>query len=774
VLLCAAAAPAIAHGVLVGASPPPNASLQSPPSELLLSFSEAADPAFSSAVVVDQNGQTVAGPGQLSADGRRLTASLPPLPSGIYTVRWRVLSAVDGHTTAGVYTFAIGVAAPAGEPAGDVTPPLPQVAVRWINYLAALLLAGTAFYVYFIVRPALGAAEPHLAVSVDELAAVAVRRLVVPAAIILLAGLAFGFVMQAQALFDVPLGRLLTGGQLRSMLSGTRLGWSVLLQAAMAAVLLIPPTRRGRVFRMAAVLWATVVGGLALVASSPGGLTASQHALHFAALLLVGTVYGLISVMAAIILPLVPDLRLPQGVWAAPAAGALMLVGITLNAHAGGAGWLALGADWLHLAAAAAWVGGLAGLLATLRLAPADLRTGAAQALLPRFSRVAAISLLTLVVTGTYAAWLNVPEWSGLIVTPYGRTLLVKLLLVLPWVALGAFNHFVVRPRLARGADRPLLRRFVRLVGGEVALAGAVLAAVAVLSITPPAKVTMPAQGESGIVLAGLTDDLRIRLAVEPARVGWNTYEVTVDRGGSPVRLDGRVQLRFMKLDEDAAPTVVVLASSAGDAYRGEGPHLGLPGWWRVDVVLRQSGQLDQIVEFPLLLDGAPDVPGTPEAAGILAGALQRARAVSSWREIDQITDGRGNVVRTRFAFAAPDRLQYQTSSGTEAIVIGATRYMRDGGPWRSDTLSGPLTLDGPHAEYLRDPQRPALGRVDRCGGEPCRVVFWEVSGGAARFAGWIGERSRLIYRLLMIAPQHYMTATTFDVDAPVTIVPPP
>ncbi|MGH2348189.1 MAG: CopD family protein [bacterium] len=773
-LLCTAASPAVAHGVLAGASPPPNASVQPPLDELLLSFSEPADPAFTSAAVVDQRGQTVAGPGQLSADGRRLTAPLPSLPNGIYTVRWRVLSAVDGHTTAGMYTFAVGVAAPAAEPAGDVTPPPLQVAFRWLTYMAALLLAGTAFYVYFIVRPALAVAEPHLAVSVDEIAAIAVRRIVVPAAILLIAGLALGFVAQAQALFDVPLGRLLTGGPLRAMLFGTRAGWSMLLQAAMAAVLLIPSTRRGRVFRMAAVLWAAVVGSLALVASTPGSVTAGQHSLHVAALLLVGTVYGLISVMAAIILPLVPDLRLPQAVWAAPAAGALMLVGITLNAHAGGAGWPALAADWLHLIAAAAWVGGLAGLLATLRTAPAGLRPGVTRALLPRFSKVAGLSLLTLVVTGTYAAWLHVPAWSGLIVTPYGRSLLVKLLFVVPWIALGAFNHFVMRPRLARSADRPPLRRFVRLLGGEVALAGAVVAAVAVLSITPPARVTMPAQAESGIVLAGITDALRVRLSVVPARVGWNTYEVAVDRGGSPVGLDGRVQLRLMKLDEDAAPAVVVLSSSAGGVYRGDGPHLSLPGWWRADVVLRQRGQLDQIVELPLRLAGAPDAPGTPEAAGILAGALRRSQAVSSWREIEQITDGRGNVVRTRFAFAAPDRLHYQTSSGTEAIFIGSTRYTREGGSWRTDALASPLTLDGPQAEFLRDPRRPTLGRLDRCGNEPCRVVFWEAPAGTARFAGWIGERSRLIYRMLMIAPQHYMTATTFDIDAPVTIEPPP
>jgi len=774
ILLCVVASPAIAHGVLEGASPPPNASLQSSPDEVLLSFSEAADPAFTSAVVVDRDGRVVSDPSRLSADGRRLTAALQPLAVGVYTVRWRVLSAVDGHTTAGFYAFAVGAAAPAGAATADVTPPPLQVVFRWISYVAALLLAGTAFYAYFTVRPALAAAEPHLAVSVNEAATLAVRRMVAPAAVILIASLILGFLVQAQALFDAPLDALLTNARLRPMLFGTKLGWSILLQATMAVVLVIPPTRRGRVFRMAAVLWAAVVGTLAIVASTPGGVTAAQHSLHLAALLLVGTVYGLISVMAAIILPLVPDLRLPQALWAAPAAGALLLVGVTLNAHAGGAGWLAQGADWLHLAAASVWVGGLVGLLATLRIAPPDLRAGAAGTLLPRFSTFAGVALLALVVTGTYAAWLNVPAWSGLTLTPYGRTLLIKLVLVVPWIVLGAFNYFVMRPRLLRGADRPLLRRFTRLVGGEVALAGAVLLAAAVLSITPPAKATMPVPADSEMVLAGIANGLRVRLAVRPSRVGWNSYEVTVDRGGSAVSVDGRVQLRFLKLDDDAPPTLTVLSPAAAGVYRGEGPHLGLPGWWRVDVVLRQRGRTDQSVEFPLLLEGAVEAAATPEAAQVLAGALRRARTVASWREIDQITDGRGGVVRTRLAFAAPNRVHYQTSSGTEAVIIGATRYMREGGPWRTDTLGSPITLDGPYVEYLRDPQQAAAGRQDVCGSEPCRVVFWQAPGGTARFAGWIGERSLLMYRLLMVAPQHYMTATAFDFDAPVEIVPPP
>ena len=775
--------PALGHGILQGASPSPDALPTAPPSQITLSFTETADPAFTSVAVVDQQGRRVSTVSRLSADGRRVTASLAGLSRGRYTVRWRMLSAVDGHTTTGTYSFTVGgtVAAPPPSPpqpgespreATQTGPPLLQVAARWVSYATALLLAGAAMFAYFIVRPALVRAEPHLAVSVDGIATAAVRRLSVLAAIGLLLSLGLGLVVQMQILLDAPLQTVFASGQWAALLTGTRLGWSVLLQAVMAAILLVPETRRGRVFRMAAVIWAAVAGTLALIASSPGEVTASQHILHLTVLLLIGTVYGLVSVMAAIILPLVPDLRLPQAQWAAPAAAAILLVGMTLNSHAAGAGWLALAADWAHVAAAAIWIGGLAGLIVTLQTAPIDLRTGVARTLVPRFSAVAGVSVFVLVVTGTYAAWVNLPAWQAFTATPYGQALLVKLLLVVPWIGLGMFNHFVLRPRLSRGANRPVVRTFVRLTGGEVTIAGAVLLTVAVLTITPPARVTFPVPDERGVVFAGIDRGARVRLTVQPVRAGWNRYAVTVDPGGARLPAGGRVELRFLKLDADAAPSVLAL-SPAGSEYRGEGAELAAGGWWRIDVVVGRDASPALAVGFPMFLENGPNVPLSDEAARILTGALQRSQHIGSWRQSEQITDGNGNAVATRYAFSVPDRVQYETSSGGEAVIVGTTRYTREGGDWRMDRLPAPIPVRGPYVEYLRGAEQPVFGRRDLCGGEPCRVVFWQIPPAQARFAAWIGLRSLVIYRLLMVAPQHYMTATAFDFNVAVSIVPP-
>ena len=70
-----------------------------------------------------------------------------------------------------------------------------------------------------------------------------------------------------------------------------------------------------------------------------------------------------------------------------------------------------VGLDWVHILAASAWTGGLAVLAAvTARAtwAPPVLNTVAA-----RFSRLAGLCLLAVLVTGAYNAWIQLPGVRG-------------------------------------------------------------------------------------------------------------------------------------------------------------------------------------------------------------------------------------------------------------------------------------------------------------------------------------------------------------------------
>ncbi len=102
-------------------------------------------------------------------------------------------------------------------------------------------------------------------------------------------------------------------------------------------------------------------------------------------------------------------------------------------------------ADWLHLAGAALWSGGLlvfaAGIRPALNLLRDAERAGFARTAIARFSVLAVASVATIVATGVYAAAVQVHAWPDLIATGYGRIVLAKAALLLPLLALG-YGHY--------------------------------------------------------------------------------------------------------------------------------------------------------------------------------------------------------------------------------------------------------------------------------------------------------------------------------------------
>src|SRR5207247_1867667 len=494
---------ASAHSILQRSIPAATASLSTPPRQVVLVFSEPVVAGLSTATVVDRQSAVVSQAVAVAGDGRALAISVGPLATGVYTVRWRVLSATDGHTTSGFLLFGVGERLPAGGAAGTglIGPPVSQVLVRWVNFAAAMLLAGTVFFEFLILRPL----RP----------------------------------------------RPVTRGVLRA-------------------------------------------GAVTSAAGLLGGAVALVGSVQLAARVLVAAVYGLVSVMAAVVVPKIPDAAVPEFPIVAPIAAAAMLAGITVSSHAVGSGPAAAVLDWLHLLGTSLWIGGLAPLWLVLRHAPAADRASVARILVPRFSRLAAMAVGILLVTGVYSALVHVGSLPALTVTPYGRTLLVKLLFVILAVALGAYHRFVMRPRLEgpQPADHAP-RAFLRSLAAEAVLGAVILLAVALLTITPPAAVTMPVAARAPLVLAGLASAFRVDLTISPAEPGWNRFEAMVRTGEEPVPPEGtRILLRLTKLDEDLDPVTVTLQPDGG-RFTAEGGELGVPGWWEVQVIVRQRGTQD-------------------------------------------------------------------------------------------------------------------------------------------------------------------------------------
>ncbi len=485
-----------AHSILVRSDPPADVTLEVPPHQVRVSFSEPIDSTFSSLTVLDSHGAWVSSGTMISEDRRRMATGLGPPSQGVFTVKWRVLSAVDGHTTSGVFIYAVGQPVSSGlGKSGGVTAPSPiQLSFRWIALLATLLLAGSTIFPLAVLRPGLPNVDQDEVTRMRATLTHRLQGLKVGSALVLLLSAAAEWRLTAMTLFDNSYAEVLSRGLLWPLLVGTRMGWSALVRMPLAALLVLPGTRRGEIIQSMGLVLSIGIASLAVLFRGPAAIADESHVGHLTVLVGVTAVYGLVHAVR----------QPPKVNWMPLLAVAGILGGMTLTAHASGGGGLAMVADWLHLVAAGAWIGGVASLFIVLR-AEFPERAQLLKVIVPQFSKLAGLSLAVLLVTGGYSAWLHVPALQAFVITEYGEALLAKLLLVLPLITLGVVNHFVIRPRLLTLTGPALTRvqRWLRLlVGIEIALGVAALAATAVLTSVPPARVIFsavtPVGSESG------------------------------------------------------------------------------------------------------------------------------------------------------------------------------------------------------------------------------------------------------------------------------------
>ena len=151
-----------AHALLAASVPADGSSVEEPPTEVVLTFTEAPDPRLAVVRVLDATGARMEGgkPEPVAGQPMQLRVPLGTLAKGTYTVTWRNTSAVDGHTTVGSVAFGVGVAVAAAggsesAEAGVQSPSAASIAGRWLFYVGVVLLLGAAVVgVAVVARPA--------------------------------------------------------------------------------------------------------------------------------------------------------------------------------------------------------------------------------------------------------------------------------------------------------------------------------------------------------------------------------------------------------------------------------------------------------------------------------------------------------------------------------------------------------------------------------------------------------------------------------------------
>ncbi len=151
-LLLFAAVPAWGHASLSASQPAGGAAVEEAPTQVTLTFTEPPDTALSSVKVLGGSGSfEQGGPRLADGDESTLVVDLKSLPKGSYTVSWRTVSRVDGHSSAGAFAFGVGEPPEAVAPGAEeqTSSKIPSAAARWVLYIGLASLVGAAWMALF-------------------------------------------------------------------------------------------------------------------------------------------------------------------------------------------------------------------------------------------------------------------------------------------------------------------------------------------------------------------------------------------------------------------------------------------------------------------------------------------------------------------------------------------------------------------------------------------------------------------------------------------------
>lgn len=418
---------ASAHAILLRSDPAQDSVLSIPPQQVRMWFSEDLNPTFTTADVINgararvDNHDSHISPN----DTKEMDLTLQPnLPPAVYIVVYRTQSAADGHILTGSFIFSVArpdgtvpTLSPGANPGqgllgrsnstGGSTgqldgPTLFSLIMITLVELGAIFWVAAQLWVNFVLSLSSEqhAEERPINESVQQRFE---RRFSLPALLMLLVANIGVLVGQAVNLTGVNWAGAFSPSLLASLATSGRFGTYWLMRELVIVVAIILSLY---------MLWR------------------KQRAL------LVNRLLPLINLFL----------------------GLALFIAITMSGHAAAVSSnilvYSIVVDWLHLLAAALWVGGMI-YIATIYLPVLGKhslveRTRSLLTVIPYFSPLAVAGVLIMAVTGPFSATFRLSSWDQFLTTTYGRALVVKIVLVGGLLLTSAIHVGLLRPRLRK------------------------------------------------------------------------------------------------------------------------------------------------------------------------------------------------------------------------------------------------------------------------------------------------------------------------------------
>lgn len=555
-VLLTSSPPAAAHAEFLTSTPAPYDIWNIAPTGVTITVSETVQLGSALITVTDSNGTrvdmgpTVLSPTDLATFSVRLANGIGP---SVYTVTWSVVSADDGHVTAGTFYFMIEYRD------GTLPGTWPQTGVIAVAQTVSPFDVGLE--------------------AAGFLAFAAV----------------FGALLVA-ALLWIPAGSDLDPSELRGPVDGLR----ALLRLAQIGSFVFAAVAALRIIES---LTSTPLSGLA-------GALGSTFLLSLTAQ------YVIAVVMVALALHLWSRADRPVLFRERPweflplifLGFVLILLEVAVSHSATAAGWwpLAPVADAAHLYGAALWVGGL---LAVLRVRPwmrEPTPPAFAQAVLEGFSRFALLGVVLVVSAGFVLGLALVGTVDALVGTPYGWVVLAKGALLVPMVLVGFWNRRSLRDPEAHGRKTAdAVTNVVRNVRTEAFLGAAVLVLAGLLVTMSPAA--SPAPLNPNFTLDTTANGLYALFQMNPWPAGPGAYifQIVVYYEGNQTAYyaGGNATMSFLLEGGNGTWVSLVMDGPHGNHYVIlSSPVLDAAGTWDIRAQLRAPSGTAADLDFTVTI----------------------------------------------------------------------------------------------------------------------------------------------------------------------------
>lgn len=298
--------------------------------------------------------------------------------------------------------------------------------------------------------------------------------------------------------------------------------------------------------------------------------------------------------------------------------------------------------DWLFLVAQCIWFGGAAYLgfvlLPILPTIEPEQHVRTLVTLLKRTTPLILVSIAILLVSGLYLAATSLSSTQQLISDPFGRALLVKIILMVLMLVLSAYallfigpklrqqgmRLHVVNERLPAGRSRQTAlerneRRLVVTMKSLAYLGACVLLCAAFMAFFAPPIVfptidnsshgssTGSSEANNQVSQTQHVDNLTVNLQIIPARVGSdNTVIVTIhDNKGNPVS-DAQVQIsiNMVIMNMGVASATIKGGKPSYKAVFNNYDAFSMSGLWNVALKIQRPNQASVQVSFQMMLTG--------------------------------------------------------------------------------------------------------------------------------------------------------------------------